>query len=79
MLCNLAVALIFNGEVEAAVEELAKAVRIDEQYARGWYLKAQIEARLARMTDARVSAARAAANGSALSAEEAEGVRSLLG
>jgi tetratricopeptide (TPR) repeat protein len=78
-LYNLAVALLFDGKAEAGVEELAKAVRIDNEYARGWYLKAQIEARLGRMTDAAASAARAAANGSALSAQELEGVRSLLG
>lgn len=79
MLYNLAVALVFDGEAKAAVEELAKAVRIDEGYARGWYLKAQIEVRLERMADAAASAARAAANGSSLSVREREGVRSLLG
>jgi tetratricopeptide (TPR) repeat protein len=78
-LYNLAVALLFDGKAESAVEELAKAVRIDKGYARGWYLKAQIEARLGLVEDAAASAARAAANGSALSAQELEGVRSLLG
>jgi tetratricopeptide (TPR) repeat protein len=78
-LYNLAVAFVFDGEAEAAVEELAKAVRLDKGYARGWYLKAQIEARLGRTADAAASAGRAAANGSALSAQELEGVRSLLG
>lgn len=77
-LYNLAVALVFVGKAEAAVEELVKAVRIDEGYARGWYLKAQIEARLGRKADATASAGRAAANSSALSAQELEGVRSLL-
>lgn len=79
ILYNLAVALAFNGQAEAAVEELTKAVRIDKGYARGWYLKAQIEARLGRTADAAASAGRAAANGSALSAQELEGVRALLG
>lgn len=77
-LYNLAVALIFDGNTEAAVDELAKAVRIDELYARGWYLKAQVEARLGRKTDAAASARRAAANSSALTAQEIQGVRSLL-
>ena len=78
-LYNLAVALVFDGKAEPAVEELAKAVRIDKGYARGWYLKAQVEASLGRAADAAVSAGRAAANGSALSAQELEGVRALLG
>jgi tetratricopeptide (TPR) repeat protein len=77
-LYNLAVALLFDGKSEAAIEELAKAVRIDKGYARGWYLKAQIEARLGRTADAAASAGLAAANGSALSVQELEGVRSLL-
>jgi tetratricopeptide (TPR) repeat protein len=78
MLYNLAVALAFDGEAEIAVEELAKAVRIDEGYARGWYLKAQIESRLGRAREAAESARRAAANPSALSAHELEAVRALL-
>src|ERR1700738_1717875 len=41
--------------------------------------QAQVEARLGRTADAAASAGRAAANGSALSAQELEGVRSLLG
>ena len=77
-LYNLAVALVFDGKPEFAVEELAKAVDVDKGYARGWYLKAQIEARLGRMADAVASAARAVANGSALSAQELEGARSLM-
>jgi tetratricopeptide (TPR) repeat protein len=77
-LYNLAVALVFDGKAETAVEELAKAVRIDKGYARGWYLKAQIESRLGRTADAAASAGRAAANGSALSADELEGLRALL-
>jgi tetratricopeptide (TPR) repeat protein len=76
---NLAVALAFNGQAEAAVEELTNAVRIDKEYARGWYLKAQIEARLGRTADAAASAGRAAANGSSLSTQELEAVRALLG
>jgi tetratricopeptide (TPR) repeat protein len=78
MLYNLAVALAFDGKAEAAVEELAKAVSIDDGYARGWYLKAQIESRLGRAPEAAASARRAAANPSALSAQELEGVRALL-
>ena len=77
-LYNLAVALVVGGDGEAAVEELAKAVRIDAGYARGWYLKAQIEARLERSTDAVASARQAAANSSSLSDQEAEGLRALL-
>lgn len=78
ILYNLAVALAFDGKTEAAVDELAKAVRIDDGYARGWYLKAQIESRLGRTADAEASARRAAATGSALSAGELEAVRHLL-
>jgi Tfp pilus assembly protein PilF len=73
------VALLLDGKEEAALEELTKAVRIDEGYARGWYLRAQVEAGLGRAADAAASAGRAAANGSALSAQEMEGVRALLG
>ena len=78
-LYNLAVALLFDGKEEAAVKEVSKAVRIDEGYARGWYLKAQIEAHLGRTADAAGSARRAAANGSDLSAQESDGVRALFG
>jgi len=58
--------------------ELAKAVRIDTAYARGWYLKAHIESRLGRAAEAVASAGRAVANGAALSARELEAVRALL-
>jgi Tfp pilus assembly protein PilF len=78
MLYNLAVALCFEGEEETAVEELAKAVRIDEGYARAWYLKAQLEARLGREDDAAVCVGRAIAHRSALSAHELQGARKLL-
>jgi tetratricopeptide (TPR) repeat protein len=78
MLYNLAVALCFEGDEESAAEELTKAVRIDEQYARGWYLKAQIEAGLGRTMDAAASARHAAINSSALSAKESEGAHALL-
>jgi tetratricopeptide (TPR) repeat protein len=37
MLYNLGVALCFQGGEEAAIQELTKAVGIDEGYARGWY------------------------------------------
>jgi predicted Zn-dependent protease len=79
ILYNLAVALLLDGNDEAAIEELTKAVRIDEEYGRGWYLKAKVEAYLGRPADAVASAGRAAANGSGLSAQELEGVRALLG
>jgi tetratricopeptide (TPR) repeat protein len=78
ILYNHAVSLVFSGKAEAAVDELAKAVRIDEAYARGWYLKAQIESRLGRATEAAASARRAAENTTSLSADELEGVRALL-
>lgn len=77
-LYNLAAAIAAEGEPEAAVEELAKAVRIDEDYARGWYLKAQIEARLGRVLDATASALCAMTKNSSLSAEEVRGLRVLL-
>ena len=54
MLYNLAVTLCQKGEEEAALEQVARAVQIDEGYARGWYIKALIESHLA---------ARDAANG----------------
>ena len=78
VLYNLAVALLTNGKAEAALEEVRKAVHVDKAYARGWYLKAQIEARLGRAADAAASAGRAKANGSALSTQELEGVHALL-
>lgn len=78
-LYNLAVALLLGGKEEAALEELGKAVCIDERYARAWYLKAQVEAFLGRAAESAASAARAAANGADLSAQELEGARVLLG
>jgi hypothetical protein len=36
------VALLFTETEDAAIKELTKAVRIDEEYARAWYLKAQV-------------------------------------
>ncbi|MBA4095635.1 MAG: hypothetical protein C0484_02545 [Rhodospirillum sp.] len=78
-LYNLAVALLFTDTEDAVIEELAKAVRIDEGYARAWYLKAQVEKHLGRTADATGSARRAAANSSGLDAHEREGLRTLLG
>ncbi len=78
MLYNLAVALCLDGQKEAAIEELSRAVRIDEGYARAWYLKARIEADMGRADDAAASVGRANAHGSALSAEELQGARELL-
>ncbi|MBR0689905.1 tetratricopeptide repeat protein [Bradyrhizobium manausense] len=77
-LYNLALALSLARKEHDALEELTKAVRIDEEYARGWYLKAQIEAYLGLVPDALASASRAAANGSALSDQESEGLRALI-
>ncbi|WP_038378512.1 serine/threonine-protein kinase [Bradyrhizobium elkanii] len=78
MLYNLAVSLFFDGEKELALEQVANAVRLDEGYARGWYLKALIEAEIGRIEDATASARRAAANGSALSDHDLEKVYDLI-
>lgn len=78
MLYNLGVALCFQGGEEAAIQELTKAVGIDEGYARGWYFKALAEARLGRKTDAMTSVGRAIANGAALSVKELQEARGLL-
>jgi eukaryotic-like serine/threonine-protein kinase len=77
-LYNLAAVLVSEGDAEAAVEELAKAVGIDKEYARGWYLKAQIEARLGRAADAAASARCAMANGSSLSTDEVQGLHAFM-
>lgn len=77
-LYNLAAAIAAEDEPEAAVEELAMAVRIDEDYARGWYLKAQIEARLRRVLDATAYARCAMTKNSSLSAEEVWSLCALL-
>lgn len=78
-LYNLAVALLFTDSEDAAINELIKAICIDEGYARAWYLKAQIEKHLGRTADAAASAHRAAANITDLAAHEREGLRALLG
>jgi tetratricopeptide (TPR) repeat protein len=78
-LYNLAVALLFTENEDAAIAELTKAVRIDEGYARAWYLKAQVEKHLGRTADAAASAHRATANISDLDTHEREGLRALLG
>jgi tetratricopeptide (TPR) repeat protein len=78
MLYNLAAALSFDGEKELALEQVTKAVSIDEGYARGWYLKALVEADMGRMEDAAASARRAAANSSGLSDHDLEEVRALI-
>jgi tetratricopeptide (TPR) repeat protein len=77
-LYNLAAALLSEGDGEAAVDVLANAVRIDKEYARGWYLKAQIEARLERLIDAEASAHCALANSSLLSADEVKGLKGFM-
>lgn len=77
-LYNLAVAMCFEGQEEAALAELDRAVRLDEGYARGWYLKAQIEARLGREVDAAASIGHAIASGSGLSAQELQAARGLF-
>ncbi|WP_352746591.1 tetratricopeptide repeat protein [Mesorhizobium sp. M0185] len=78
-LYNLAVALLFTDTEDAAIKELAKAVRIDDGYARAWYLKAQVEKHLGRTADAAASARRAAAKLSDLAAHEREALRALIG
>jgi tetratricopeptide (TPR) repeat protein len=77
-LYNLAAALVSEGDAEAAVDVLANAVRIDKGYARGWYLKAQIEARLGRVIDAAASARCALASSSSLSTHEVQGLRGFM-
>jgi tetratricopeptide (TPR) repeat protein len=78
MLHNLAACLFFDGKEEATLQQVKNAVRLDEGYAPGWYLRALIEAEMGRMDDATASAHRAAANGSSLSDEDFKNVRSLL-
>lgn len=78
-LYNLAVALLLTDTEDAAIEELAKAVRIDDGYARAWYLKAQVEKHLGRTADAAASARRAATNIADLAAHEREGLGTLIG
>jgi hypothetical protein len=73
---DVVVAPGFRGSFEEYV--LAKAVRIDEGYARSWYLKAQVK-HLGRTADAAASARRATANISDLDTHEREGLRALLG
>jgi Tfp pilus assembly protein PilF len=77
-LYNLAAALVSEGDAEAAVQELAKAVRIDKGYARGWYLKAQIEARLGWTAEAAASARSAMASKSSLSSSEVRGLEAMV-
>ena len=77
-LYNLAAALVSDGDAEGAVEELTKAVHVDKEYARAWYLKAQIEARLGRTTDAAASAHAAIANKSSLSTDEVQGLHAFM-
>lgn len=74
---NLAAALVQQGDAEHAIQQLALAVTHDPRYARGWYLKAQIEARLGRSRDAATSVRNASKNADALARAESEGVRAL--
>jgi tetratricopeptide (TPR) repeat protein len=67
---NLAAALVFQGLGEEAVDELAKAVRLDPLYVRAWYLKAQIELQLCRVDDATISVRHALSSPSSLTPEE---------
>jgi tetratricopeptide (TPR) repeat protein len=75
MLYNLAVTLCQKGEEEAALEQVSKAVRIDEGYARGWYLKAVIESHQGLEDDAKMSVRHAIENRSALSDQELQNAR----
>jgi tetratricopeptide (TPR) repeat protein len=74
---NLAAALVQQGLAQEAVAELARAVAEDPEYARAWYLKAQIEHRMQRTPDARYSVQHALRHTSALSADELDGARQL--
>jgi serine/threonine protein kinase/predicted Zn-dependent protease len=74
---NLATALVQQGLAQEAVAELARAVAEDPEYARAWYLKAQIEHRMQRTPDAKQSVQRALRHPSALSADELDGARQL--
>jgi tetratricopeptide (TPR) repeat protein len=78
ILYNLAVTLCQRREEEAALEQVTKAVRIDEGYARGWYLKAVIESHLRLEDDAKISVGRAIANRSALSDQELRNAQELF-
>lgn len=77
-LYNLAVSLLFTDTELAAINELTKAVCIDEGYARAWYLKAQLEKRLGRAGDSIASARRASENAADLNTHERAGLRALL-
>ncbi|TWO71455.1 tetratricopeptide repeat protein [Caenimonas sedimenti] len=76
---NLAAAFVQQGMGEEAVAELARAVAHDPEYARAWYLKAQIEHRMQRTSDAKLSVQHALRHPSALSADELDGARQLAG
>lgn len=75
---NLAAALVQQGDGAAALRQLAIAVQHDPAYARGWYLKAQIEARMNRILQAADSARSALKYADSLNADEREGARALL-
>jgi len=72
---NLAAALVYQGLAEDAVDELAKATRLDPLYARAWYLKAQIELRLSRVDDLGNSIRHALRDSSSLTPEEVREIR----
>jgi|GEM_PF-1801491 len=74
---NLAAALVQQGLAQEAVAELSRAVAEDPEYARAWYLKAQIEHGMQRTPDARLSVQHALRYTSALSANELDGARQL--
>ena len=81
ILYNLAVAYSADGaeeDLEAAIEALHKAVHIDCKYARGWFLKAHLEATLGRVTDSIASARQAMTNKSLLSAAEIQRLNNIL-
>jgi Tfp pilus assembly protein PilF len=70
--------MCLKGEEEIALEQLVKAVSIDEGYARGWYLKAQIESHQGLDAAAEVSVRRAIENRSVLSEQELRNARELF-
>ncbi len=81
ILYNLAVAYSADGteeDLEAAIEALEGAVDIDSKYARGWFLKAHLEATLGRVTDSIASARQAMANKSSLSTDEIQRLNTIL-
>lgn len=75
---NLAASLVYQGLTEKAIDELAMALRFDPHYGRAWYLKANIELKLCRISDATNSVKHALNCSSSLNSDEIHHLRSLV-